>query len=117
MTETMGFGGLAIAFDDRVLRPRPWTLAQSAWAAELAATVPAGPALELCSGAGHIGLAFAATSGRRLVMVDADPTACRFARGNVASAGLSARVEVRTGDLARALATDERFAVAIADPP
>ncbi|MGA8992804.1 MAG: methyltransferase, partial [Nocardioidaceae bacterium] len=71
MTETMGFGGLAIAFDDRVLRPRPWTLAQSAWAAELAATVPAGPALELCSGAGHIGLAFAATSGRRLVMVDA----------------------------------------------
>ena len=35
--EDMDFGRLRIAFDDRVLRPRPWTAAQSEWAAEILA--------------------------------------------------------------------------------
>ncbi|MBI2244007.1 MAG: methyltransferase, partial [Nocardioides sp.] len=54
--ETMGFGPLRITFDGRVLRPRPWTAAQSEWAAEILADAPAGPVLELCAGAGQIGL-------------------------------------------------------------
>ena len=54
MTEHLAFGSLTIAFDDRVLRPREWTAAQSDWAATLMATAPAGAVLELCAGAGHM---------------------------------------------------------------
>jgi release factor glutamine methyltransferase len=117
MTQTMAFGPLAIDFDDRVLRPREWTAAQSRWAAELMAHAPAGPVLELCSGAGHIGLLAVADDERRLVMVDANPAACAFARTNAARAGLADRVEVREGRLESALDDEELFAVVVADPP
>ena len=56
MTDQVAFGMLTISFDDRVLRPREWTAAQSEWAAEIARTAPDGTMLELCAGAGHIGL-------------------------------------------------------------
>ena len=102
MTERMAFGGLTIAYDDRVLRPREWTTAQSDWAAELMVTAPGGPVLELCSGAGH---------------VDANPVACDYARANALDAGLAELVDVRESRLERALAPDERFPVVIADPP
>ncbi len=115
--ETMGFGPLRIAFDGRVLRPRPWTAAQSEWAAELLADAPAGPVLELCAGAGQIGLLAVAASMRRLVCVDLDPVACDFARGNAVEAGLSERVEVREGSMDEVLRDSERFALVIADPP
>src|SRR6478609_465026 len=46
-------GGLMFAFDERVLAPRAWTQAQSAWARDLLDDLPSGPALELCSGLGH----------------------------------------------------------------
>src|SRR4051812_10156925 len=87
--------GLAIHYDHSVLEPRPWTAEQGRWAAELAAHAPAGRILELCGGAGHIGLVAPRRSGRRLVQVDADPAACRFARQNATVAGLGAQVEVR----------------------
>ncbi|HYH73955.1 MAG TPA: methyltransferase [Nocardioides sp.] len=117
MTDQIAFGALPIAFDDRVLRPRPWTLAQSEWAADLMATAPGGPVLELCAGAGHIGLAAVATTGRRLVCVDSNPVACDFARANALAGGMADRVEVREARLEEALAPDERFPVVIADPP
>ena len=117
MTERIAFGPLAIAFDERVLRPREWTAAQSQWAADLTATAPEGPVLELCAGAGHIGLLAVATSGRRLVCVDANPAACDFARANAVAAGMADRVEVREARLETALAPDEQFPVVIADPP
>ena len=117
MTQTMAFGPLTIDFDDRVLRPREWTAAQSRWAAELMAHAPAGPVLELCSGAGHIGLLAVADDDRRLVMVDANPAACAFARANAARAGLADRVEVREGRLESALDDSELFSVVVADPP
>ena len=117
MTERIAFGPLAIAFDERVLRPREWTAAQSQWAADLMAAAPDGPVLELCAGAGHIGLLAVATSGRRLVCVDANPVACDFARANAVAAGMADRVEVREGRLETALAPDEQFPVVIADPP
>jgi len=44
--ERVDFGVLNSAFDGRVLHPRPWTVIQATWAAELAADVPAGPILE-----------------------------------------------------------------------
>jgi release factor glutamine methyltransferase len=114
---TIDFGGLDIAFDDRVLRPRGWTLAQSQWAADLLAEAPRGPVLELFAGAGHIGLAAVAGTDRELVMVDLNPAAVELARRNVESAGLSSRVTVREGRIDEALHADERFALVVADPP
>lgn len=111
-------GGLRITWDERVLEPRPWTAAQSEWLAELAGGTPAGPALELCSGAGHIGLVFAVRTGRRLVMVDANPVACELAVQNARTAGVPEDdLEVRLGLMAEVLEPDERFPLILADPP
>jgi release factor glutamine methyltransferase len=114
-SRSVDFQGLLIEYDERVLTPRPWTAAQSVWAAELIGVAPPGPVLELCSGAGHIGLLAATLAPRRLVCVDADPVACSFLRRNAGRAGI--RVDVREGPMDQVLASDERFAVVIADPP
>ena len=114
----MTFGPLEIRFDDRVLRPRAWTLEQTRWAAELSDDVPDGGAVaELCAGVGHIGLALAAAVPRELVLVDADPRACELAGANAEAAGLTDRVEVRTAEMDTALRPEERFALMLADPP
>jgi len=115
--ETIAFGSLDITFDERVLRPREWTAEQSRWAAELIGPAPSGPVLELCSGAGQIGLLAIATEPRELVCVGLDPVACDFARDNALDAGPADLVEVRQGDLEAVLGPDEMFAVVIADPP
>lgn len=116
-TEVMAFGGLEIAFDDRVLRPRPWTTAQSWWAASLLPTLVEGDVLELCCGAGHIGLLAVAESNRRLVCVDVNPVAAEYARRNAEAAGMDGRVTVREGLIVETVPPDERFALVIADPP
>lgn len=103
-----------MAFDDSVLRPRPWTLAQSEWAAELN---DGGVMLELGCGAGHIGLAAAVLSGARVVQVDRDPAACRWAGFNATANGCGQSVEQRCGPADGVLAEAERFEVVIADPP
>ena len=113
---SMTFGGLTIRYDERILRPRPWTEEQARWAAELADGLP-GDVLELCTGAGHIGLLLAALSGRRVVAVDVDPVAGDFALRNAVAAGLSGRFEVRVGALETALWPEERFGLVVADPP
>ena len=112
---SVDFEGLRIEYDDRVLTPRPWTARQSHWAAELIGSAPPGPVLELCSGAGHIGLLAVTLAPRPLVCVDADPVACGYLRGNAARAGIP--VDVREGRMDRVLDDRERFAVIIADPP
>jgi len=117
MSERMAFGTLEIAFDDRVLRPRTWTAAQSKWASDLLPGLPPGVVLELCAGAGQIGLLAVAGTTRSLVCVDASEAASDFTRANASVAGLAARVEVRTGRLQDALTPDERFPLIIADPP
>lgn len=113
----MDFGRLRIAFDARVLRPRAWTADQSRWVAELLPAAPEGVVLELCSGAGQIGLLAVADSERRLTCVDLSPVACEYARRNAAAAGMTDRVEVREGAMDAVLRDDERFAVVVADPP
>jgi len=119
--QRMTFGTLQVSYDERILRPRPWTERQSRWAAELLTdSAPAGPVLELCSGAGHIGLlalALHAPAQRPLVCVDRSPVACAHARSNAATAGLGHLVEVRESSLEVALARGERFALVLADPP
>ena len=111
------FGGLAIAYDDQVLEPRDWTLQQSLWGVDLLDVVPEGPVLELCSGAGQIGLSLAVRSTRRLVCVDASAAAASYTAYNAAAAGLSDRVEIRLEQLSDGLGEDERFPLILADPP
>lgn len=77
-----------------MLRPRPWTRAQSRWAAELHQSLPPGPILELCCGVGHIGLLAIRDTGRSGTLVDANASACAHARANAIRAGLSELVSV-----------------------
>jgi len=114
---SMPFGGLRIRYDDRVLRPRAWTEAQSRWAAELVEDAPGDDVLELCTGAGHIGLLLAALTGRRVVAVDLDPVAGDYASRNAVSAGLADRFVVRVGPMETVLWPEERFGLVVADPP
>ena len=113
----MRFGGLDIAYDDRILTPRAWTTLQAEWAAEVLAAVPQGPVLELGAGAGHIGLLTICHRRRSLVSVDASPVACAYARANAEAAGLGDLVEVRQRDIEAAVEPGERFALVLADPP
>lgn len=115
-TKRTTFGGLAIAYDDDVIEPRSWTEAQSQWAADLLAQSPEGEVLELCSGAGHIGLLAVMLSPHPLVQVDLNPTACAFARANAAAAGVVG-VRVLEGPIDSTLDPDDRFVGVIADPP
>ncbi len=109
--------GLSFAYDEQVLEPRPWTAAQSAWAVELLDDLPLGPVLEVCSGAGHIGLLAVRPNDRRLVQVDASEAACDFARINVERAEMTDRVVVRCGPMEQEVLPDERFPLVLADPP
>jgi methylase of polypeptide subunit release factors len=109
------FEGLRIEYDERVLTPRPWTAEQSRWAAELIREAPPGPVLELCAGAGHIGLLAVTLAPRPLVCVDKDAVACGFLRRNAALAGIP--VDVREGSMDAVLEDHEEFAVIVADPP
>ncbi|MEV4901987.1 class I SAM-dependent methyltransferase [Citricoccus sp. NPDC055426] len=111
------FCGLDITYDHRVLEPRPWTEAQSTWAAELLPTAPGGPVLELCAGAGHIGLGAVKDTGRELVMVDVNPAAEELSLQNAAANGLAAQISFRLGRMEEVLDAGERFAVIVADPP
>lgn len=117
VTESMDFGGLEIVFDERVLRPRPWTTAQSMWAAAELPVLPEGSMLELCSGAGQIGLLALAHSDRSLVCVDVNPAAVELSRRNAEAAGLQDRFSVREGLIGEVLTDGETFPMIIADPP
>ena len=108
------FGPIDVAFDGSLLRPRPWTLAHAEWAAELN---DGSPMLEIGCGAGHIGLAAAVLSGARVVQVDGDPAACRWAAINAVANGCGGLVEQRCGRAENVLGRRERFRVIIADPP
>jgi len=118
---SMVFGHLPISYDERVLEPRPWTVAQSRWAAEWMGHEPA-RVLELCAGAGHIGLLALTLAGapdvaHRLVTVDVNPVACDLTARNATAAGLDHLLEVRNGLIEDVLTQDDRFDVVIADPP
>lgn len=114
---SMAFGSLTISYDDRVLEPRPWTADQSRWAAEILADAPDGPVLELCSGAGQIGLLTIALVPRQLVCVDLNPAAVELTLANAEAGGLGHLVEVREGRIGDVLREGETFPVIVADPP
>ena len=118
-TSTAPFGPLTIEYDAQVLEPREWTVMQSHWACELLAepVAPPGPVLELCAGAGQIGVLTALNSRRDLVAVDIDPVACAFALSNAEGAGISESVQVRCSPIDDAVGPGETFALVVADPP
>lgn len=113
---TCAFGPLTIAYDERVLAPRVWTLLQSEWAAELSQALPDGPILELCAGAGQIGLVAAIATGRPLVQVECDPVAAAFAARNATAAGIRG-YELRVTSMDAGVFDGEVFPLIIADPP
>lgn len=115
--ETIDFDQIRVTFDSRVLRPRGWTASQSHWASELLDHLVLGSVLELCAGAGQIGLLAVAGHPRRLVSVDVEAAAAELTAFNAAEAGLVDRVEVRVGRGTDVLDAEERFALVIADPP
>jgi methylase of polypeptide subunit release factors len=110
------FGPLTIAFDERVLAPRPWTVLQSEWAAALSPELPPGPILELCAGAGQIGLLTARLTGRPLVQVERCPIAAAFATRNAHTAGVR-DYEMRVTPITSAAFAGETFPLIVADPP
>lgn len=111
--------GIEIDWDDRVLRPRPWTRLQAQWAIELHPALPPGPMLELCTGVGHIGMWAIRGTGRSGVLVDADEVACRHARRNAQRAGLSRAVRVVQHRIDGTPVPDapSRLPLVLADPP
>ncbi len=118
MTLTMRVGSLDVAYDESVLEPRPWTAAQAELATDVARDLPPGPLLELCCGAGHIGLLTALLSHRDAVLVDLNEAACRFAEDNavqVRATGVS--ITVRQGQMTDVLQESEQFPLVVADPP
>ncbi len=112
---TVQFGAVEIAFESGVLEPRDWTIEQSRWAIECCHALPDGAVLELCCGAGQIGLVVGLETGRPLVQVDDDEVACGFARRNADAAGVE--TEVRCGAVEHAVGDDERFVLVLVDPP
>lgn len=110
-------GRLEIAWDERVLEPREWTAAQSRWAASLLPRLPDGPVLELCCGAGHIGLLAVAGSRRELVCVDVDPAATTYTAANARRNGLGHQVTTRTQTIRDTADQPDRYSLVIADPP
>lgn len=111
-------GSLVVEFDDTVLEPRPWTARQAEWAADLSPDLPDGPLLELCSGAGHIGLLAARLTGRDAVLVDASEAACGFAERNARQVRAEGpEIVVRHGLMAEVLDDGEAFPLVLADPP
>lgn len=112
---TTDFAGLTVRYTPELLAPRAWTAEQSRLLAELAGEAPPGPILELCCGAGHIGIAAALACGRELVMVDSREAAVAAAQVNAREAGVPA--VVRRAPVAEATSDGETFPLVLADPP
>ena len=83
-------------------------------AAMLELGVDGGAVADLCAGSGAVAIAAAQNGARRVLAVDVSRRAVIAARRNAAANGC--RVEVRRGDMMRALGA-ERFETIVANPP
>jgi 16S rRNA (guanine966-N2)-methyltransferase len=73
--------------------------------------------LDLFCGTGAIGLEACSRGAAQVLLVDADPTALRLARANLARLGAPANVRIMAADAARLRAASGRFDLIFLDPP
>lgn len=100
------------------LVPRPETETLVERALDALPADATGPALDLCTGTGAVGLTLAAErSALRVELTDVSPLALESARRNTTALGLEGRVQVHQGDLFQALPVPRRFPLITANPP
>lgn len=106
------FAGLRLVVPPGVYAP----CSDTAFLADSLPDVNGARVLELCSGSGALALTAAARGATRVVAVDRSARAVAAARVNARLNRLG-HVEVRRGDLFRALEPHERFDLIVANPP
>lgn len=112
------FWGRRFAVSPAVLVPRPDTETLVERALALLPEDAVGPALDLCTGSGVIGLTLAAErASLRVTATDLSPDALDVARRNAETLGVAERVALREGDLFDALSPGDRFTLITANPP
>jgi SAM-dependent methyltransferase len=85
------------------------------WAAEVAMQAPPGPILDICCGAGQIGLLAAKVSERDVLLVDGSPRAIAYAERNAATAELQGYAAVRCGPIEEVVPAAATFPIIVAD--
>jgi release factor glutamine methyltransferase len=118
LTGRRDFYGRTFQVDSRVLIPRPETelLVEAVLSA-----LPEGGAprlLDVATGSGCIAVTLAAERPEAsVVATDVDEGCCALARANAEAAQVSARVDVRQGDLFAPVAAEAAFEVVVSNPP
>jgi release factor glutamine methyltransferase len=118
LTGRRDFYGRTFQVDSRVLIPRPET--ELLVEAVLSALPKGGTPrlLDVATGSGCIAVTLAAERPEATVVAtDVDPGCCSLARANAEAAQVSARVDVREGDLFTPVATEAGFDVVVSNPP
>jgi release factor glutamine methyltransferase len=118
LTGRRDFYGRTFQVDSRVLIPRPET--ELLVEAVLCALPKGGTPrlLDVATGSGCIAVTLAAERPEATVVAaDVDAGCCALARANAEAAGVSARVDVREGDLFTPVATEAAFDVVVSNPP
>jgi release factor glutamine methyltransferase len=118
LTGKREFYGRTFRVDPRVLIPRPETelLVESVLRALPRETEVR--LLDLCTGSGCIAVSLAAERpAARVIATDLSDEACAVARGNAEQLGVSARVEVRAGELFAPVGAEAPFDVVVSNPP
>jgi len=101
-----------------VLVPRPDSETLIRRVLELPSDQTLGPALDLCTGSGALGLTLAAERPTLEVdLTDLSDAALEVARANARALHVSERVRFFQGDLLAALPGDRRYGLVVANPP
>ena len=118
---TVTFCGQPFSVGPGVLAPRPETELLALSALDLIAGVAAPQVIDMCCGAGNIGVTLALRRpAARVWAADLTPSACAFARRNVDVLGVGDRVTVHQGDLFAAVAgvvPEGGVDLVVANPP
>jgi release factor glutamine methyltransferase len=118
LTGRRDFYGRVFCVDSRVLIPRPET--ELLVEAVLHALEQGGAPrlLDVATGSGCIAVTLAAERPESsLLAIDVDEGCCALARANAEAAGVSARVDVRQGDLFAPVVMEAPFDVVVSNPP
>lgn len=116
LTGRQGFWSLDLAVDANVLVPRPETELLVEWALQCVDAQRAARIVDLGTGSGAIALALARERPRaRVLASDISRAALAIARGNAERLGLA--VEFREGAWWEVFEADERFDLAVSNPP